>query len=211
MTAGDVAAILLAAGESSRMGRLKQLLPWAGATLLEWQVAQMRDAGVADVVAVLGHEAAAIRDAVGKLPARVVVNESYMEGRASSLRRGAEAIRDDAGAVLVLAVDQPRPAAVTRRLIERWRESGALLVVPAAGGRRGHPVLVDGSLLAELRSVSEAELGLRAVTERHAASTELVEIEDASVNLDLNTPADYASAYAKFPSDSSGPFLPESL
>ena len=207
----SVAAILLAAGESSRMGRLKQLLPWAGATLLEWQVAQMRDAGVADVVVVLGHEAAAIRDAVGRLPARVVVNESYREGRASSLRRGAEAIRDDAGAILVLGVDQPRPAAVTRRLIERWRESEALLVVPTAGGRRGHPVLVDGSLLAELRSVSEAELGLRAVTERHAAATDLVEIEDTSVHLDLNTPADYASAYAKLSSDSSGLSPPESL
>jgi molybdenum cofactor cytidylyltransferase len=193
-----VAAIILAAGESSRMGQLKQLLPWAGTTLLAWQVGQMRLAGAEEVVVVLGHEAQAIRQQAGDLPARVIVNEGYTEGRASSLRAGAEALPDDTGAVLILSVDQPRPAAIARALIERWQETGAPLVLPGFGERRGHPVLVDGSLLDELRNVTEAELGLRAVTERHGPEAEIVPIENMNLNVDLNTPADYTTAYVMF-------------
>jgi molybdenum cofactor cytidylyltransferase len=194
----SIAAIILAAGESTRMGRLKQLLPWGETTLLAWQAAQMRKAGATDVIVVLGHEADAIRAAVGDLDVRLVVNEAYQEGRASSLRCGADAVADDVAAVLILGVDQPRPAAVSHALIARWQETKALLVIPSYGGRRGHPVLADGSLLAELRSVTEEELGLRAVTERHLKSTELVILQDQTISLDLNTPADYQSAYVMF-------------
>jgi molybdenum cofactor cytidylyltransferase len=180
------------------MGRLKQLLPWGETHLLAWQVEQMRAAGADDVVVVLGHQAEAIRDAAGDLNARIVVNDAYQEGRASSLRCGAGALDEDVSAVLILGVDQPRPASVSRALVDRWGETGALLVMPAYLGRRGHPVLADGSLLPELRRVTEADLGLRAVTERHAASTDLVAIENESVILDLNTPADYETAYVMF-------------
>jgi len=192
-----IAAIILAAGESTRMGRPKQLLPWGGTTLLAWQVRQMREAGVDEVVVVLGHAAAEVRPAVPP-EARVVVNEAYRQGRASSLRCGAAAVSDDAGAVLVLSVDQPRPASLSRRLIERWRETGAPIVSPRFPRRFGHPVLVDGSLLGELRAVDEATLGLRAVIDRHAAEAEALPVEDDRVDVDLNTPADYEAALAAF-------------
>ena len=192
-----IAAIILAAGESTRMGRPKQLLPWGGTTLLAWQVRQMREAGVDEVVVVLGHAAADVRPAVPP-EARVVVNEAYRQGRASSLRCGAAAVSDDAGAVLVLSVDQPRPASLSRRLIERWRETGALIVSPRFPRRFGHPVLVDGSLLGELRAVDEATLGLRAVIDRHAAEAEALPVEDDRVDVDINTPADYEAALAAF-------------
>jgi molybdenum cofactor cytidylyltransferase len=193
-----ICALILAAGESTRMGRLKQLLPWDGTTLIDWQVRQMREAGAGDVVVVLGHEAATVGAALKDSPTRVVVNEGYREGRATSVRRGAEALPDDAGAVLVLSVDQPRPAWIARKLIESWRESGASLAIPSVARRRGHPLLVAGALLSELRGVTEAEMGLRAVTERHAHETLVVPIERAVVRFDLNTPADYESALASF-------------
>ena len=193
-----IAAIILAAGESTRMGRPKQLLPWGGTTLLAWQVGQMREAGVDEVVVVLGHAAVEVRPAVPP-EARVVVNDAYKEGRASSLRCGAQAVSDDAGAVLVLSVDQPRPASLSRRLIKRWREKkGAPIVSPRFPRRFGHPVLVDGSLLGELRAVDEATLGLRAVIDRHAAKAEALPVEDDRVDVDLNTPADYEAALAAF-------------
>ncbi len=80
-----VAAILLAAGESQRMGSLKPLLAWQGATLIEYQIAQLREAGVADVIAVLGRRAQDILPLVTAAGARGIINENYREGRASSL------------------------------------------------------------------------------------------------------------------------------
>jgi len=195
-----IAAIILAAGESSRMGRLKQLLPWGGKTLLAWQVGQARAAGADDVVVVLGHEASRIRDEAGDLEARIVINEGYREGRASSLRRGAEAVADGVEAVLVLSVDQPRPESVLTALVDAWRDGRPLLAMPAYRGRRGHPVLADGALLAELRLVTEEGLGLREVTERHRDETAVIEIDNPVVNLDLNTPADYATAFRTYAS-----------
>jgi molybdenum cofactor cytidylyltransferase len=195
-----IAALILAAGESTRMGRLKQLLPWAGLTLVDWQVAQMREAGVDDVVVVLGHDAEAVRAAMQSPDARVVVNEGYREGRASSLRAGAEALDEGISAVLVLSVDQPRPAWLSRRLIDRWRETHAPIVSPRFSRRFGHPVLLDGALLPELRAVDEASLGLRAVIQRHSANADAVAIANDAIDVDLNTPADYATALQSFTS-----------
>jgi molybdenum cofactor cytidylyltransferase len=196
-----IAALILAAGESTRMGRLKQLLPWAGLSLIDWQVVQMRDAGVDDVVVVLGHDAEAVRAGIQAPDARIVVNQSYREGRASSLRAGAWALEDSIGAVLILSVDQPRPSWLSRRLIDRWRETSAPIVSPRFSRRFGHPVLVAGSLLPELRAVDEASLGLRAVIQRHAATAEAVPIANDAIDVDLNTPADYAAALQSFNSD----------
>jgi molybdenum cofactor cytidylyltransferase len=180
------------------MGRLKQLLPWDGMTLIDWQVSQMLLAGVDDVVVVLGHEAATVRAGLTNRSARPVVNEDYREGRASSLRCGAAAVTDAAEAVLILSVDQPRPAWVSRLLIERWRTNGAAIALPALGGHRSHPVLISGALLPELRTVREEDFGLRAVLERHAAEIDVLPIANASIDKDLNTPADYEAAYAAF-------------
>jgi molybdenum cofactor cytidylyltransferase len=151
------------------------------------------------VIVVLGHDAAAIRPAVPDT-ARIVLNEGYREGRATSLRRGAEAVLEDAEAVVILSVDQPRPAWVSRLLIERRRSGPAPIVSPRFPRRFGHPVLVDASLLAELRRVDDATLGLRAVVERHKAEAVSVPIENEQVDVDLNTPADYEAALAAFAS-----------
>ncbi|HLF80069.1 MAG TPA: nucleotidyltransferase family protein [Dehalococcoidia bacterium] len=194
-----VAAIILAAGESTRMGRLKQLLPWGGTTLIAWQVAQMREAGADEIVVVLGHAAEQIRPAVPE-GVRVALNQAYKEGRATSLRYGAEAVSDDAEAVLILNIDQPRPSWVSRRVLQRWRETRAPIVSPRFAGRSGHPVLISGTLLPELRNVEEVTLGLRAVMERHAKEAAEVSISNANLDVDLNTQADYEAALSAFES-----------
>jgi molybdenum cofactor cytidylyltransferase len=191
-----IAAILLAAGESTRMGRLKQLLPWAETTLIAWQVDQLREAGADDIVVVLGHQAERVRAAVPGM-ARAVVNEAYLEGRASSLRHGAEAIRD-ADAILILSVDQPRPAWLSQLLIEHWRQTQAVVVSPRFPRRFGHPVLVAGALLPELRAVTEETLGLRAVIDRHLADADSFPVDNDRIDVDLNTPTDYETALASF-------------
>ncbi len=188
-----IAALLLAAGESTRMGRLKQLLPWDGAPLVAWQVHQLHEAGADDVVVVLGHAAEQIRPAV-PAEARVVVNEAYKQGRATSLKCGAEALPDDVEAVLILSVDQPRPSWLSRLLIERWRSEPALIVSPRFARRFGHPILVDGSLVQELREVSDETLGLRAVIDRHVDRAASLPVSNDAVDVDLNTPDDYEHA-----------------
>lgn len=192
------AAILLAAGESTRMGRLKQLLPWGGSTLVAWQVRQMLEAGVDEVIVVLGHEADRIEPALAGVPCRVVVNEAYRQGRASSLRCGAGAVSNDAEAVLVLSVDQPRPAWLSRGVLEAWRTTGALIVSPRFARGFGHPVLLSGSLVPELRQVADETLGLRAVIDRHVGAATSLTVRNSAIDVDLNTPRSYAEALASF-------------
>jgi CTP:molybdopterin cytidylyltransferase MocA len=186
------------------MGRPKPLLPWDGSTLVAWQAEQLRQAGAEDVVVVLGYEADAVRAALPE-GVRPVLNRDYVLGRASSLRVGAGAVEDVVEAVVVLGVDQPRPAWVTRLLIEARRESDAAVALPRFGERRGHPVVVAGRLLPELRSAGEAERGLRAVIVRHEPETLVVACASAVVDLDLNTPAEYESAVAAYRRGDWGP------
>ncbi|MCH8066632.1 MAG: nucleotidyltransferase family protein [Chloroflexi bacterium] len=197
------AAILLAAGESARMGRPKPLLPWGEATLIEYQVQELRAAGVDDIVAVLGHEADAVRPRVPD-GVRIVVNEAYLEGRASSLRAGAKALDDSASPAVVLNVDQPRPRDLLRTLLAAHGEGGTAITLPVYEGKRGHPVIVDGSLLAELRNASEEDRGLRGIIAAHDDDVHEVEVQSSIARLDINTPADYERALAAFGLTGSG-------
>src|SRR3990172_7530604 len=150
-----IAAILLAGGESTRMGVPKPLLEWGGYTLIEYQLAQLK--GPLDrVVVVLGHRADDVLPYVRSAGAQAVANELYAEGRASSLRVGAAALPDDTTPTLTLNVDQPRPHDVIARLVDVHRHSGSLLTIPTYQEKSGHPPVLDGSLLPELREVSEA-------------------------------------------------------
>jgi molybdenum cofactor cytidylyltransferase len=196
--AGEVWAILLAAGESSRMGRPKPLLDWDGITLLQWQVGRLHEAGVQEVVVVLGARAAEIEPSARSSGARVVINREFASGRASSLRAGAAAVSGDAGWIVVLSVDQPRPAWVTRRLLAEAQRSGALVAAPRHKGRGGHPVVLAGALLPEVLTAAEETEGLRAIVRRHADSTLAVEFANSCVIVDLNTPAEYEAALAAF-------------
>ena len=193
-----VAAILLAGGESTRMGVPKPLLEWGGYTLIEYQLAQLKGPPLDRVVVVLGHHADDVLPYVRSAGAQALVNELYAEGRASSLRVGAAALPDDTTAVLILNVDQPRPHDVVARLVDVHRHSGSLITVPTFEEKRGHPPVLDGSLLPELREVSEATQGLRAVIARHEADVRELAFETAAVLLDLNQPQEYQRARASY-------------
>ncbi len=193
-----IAAILLAGGESSRMGTAKPLLKWGGNTLIEYQLAQLKEPPVDRLVVVLGHRADEVLPYVRGSGAQALINELYAEGRASSLRLGAAALPDKTTAVLVLSVDQPRAHDVIARLVDVHRHSGSLITVPTYDEKRGHPPLLDGSLLPELREVNEAMQGLRAVIERHAADVNELPFETSTVLLDLNRLQEYQTARASY-------------
>lgn len=192
-----IAALLLAGGESTRMGDLKPLLPWGDATLIEYQIAQAK--AVCDrVVVVLGHRAEDLLPLVHRAGALALVNELYAEGRAASVRMGAAAVEDDIDAILVLNVDQPRPADVLSRLAGEHLRSRSLISVPTFEGKRGHPPVFAASLLPELRQVREETQGLREVLRRH--DTDIVEapFDTPVVLLDMNRPEDYERARREY-------------
>jgi molybdenum cofactor cytidylyltransferase len=191
----NAVAILLAAGESRRMGTPKPLLEWQDTTLIEYQIAQLRGAGCNPVIVVLGNAAEDIRPLAERAGAHVVVNERYTEGRASSLRAGAKAI-ENADIIVILNVDQPCPTSIVRKLIE---EHSSDITLPTHDGHRGHPVVVAGTLLPELRNVDEAAHGLRAVVSRHEVNE--IEFDSRIVSLDVNTPEDYEEAKKIFDSE----------
>jgi molybdenum cofactor cytidylyltransferase len=194
-------ALLLAAGESTRMGKPKALLPWRGGTLLEYQVEQLVASGVEGVLLVLGHEAERIRGVVGRLPrTTIVLNRDFARGKTSSVRAGMDAVPAEADAVLVLAVDQPRPAALIRELRQHHEMEGSLITVPAFGRRCGHPTIFARPLFLEMRSITEETQGLRAVRQRYRDSTRVLETANRAPLIDINTPDDYQDALAFFTS-----------
>jgi molybdenum cofactor cytidylyltransferase len=195
---GVPAAILLAAGLSTRMGRPKPLLPWDGRPLVRFQVEQLLAAGIEDVVVVTGHEAEAVQAALHDVAVRVAYNPEYAAGRAGSVRTGASAVRGDAPFVVILNVDQPRPAELIGALVCGHVASGAAITVPVFEGRRGHPAIFAGALLPELRAVAEETEGLRAVMRRHAADVHEAPVSDPRALLDTNTPEAYQAARRAF-------------
>lgn len=198
-----LAAIVLAAGASRRMGRPKPLLPWHDRTLLEHELDVLRDAGLDHVAVVVGAGADSLRRAIG--PGHpLVFNPRWGSGRATSLARGAWALRaalhdELPEAILVQNVDQPTTTAVIGCLLDALRSSGADAVQPvyrdAEGVEHGgHPVLLAGSLLPALLVATEASEGLRGVLS--GRRVEQLSIDDPTVGLDLDTPEAYEAARA---------------
>lgn len=186
-----VAAIVLAAGASRRMGSPKPLLPWGGTTLLRWELDQLLLSCVDEIVVVTGSHADEVRRSLDDGSRYCVFNARWAQGRATSLARGATELlapdREPPEAVVVVNVDQPTRHDIVDRLVEELRSSGAEVVQPSYGGKGGHPVVLAGSLLGELAEVNEATLGLRAVLDRHPPRTVAMDGEPV-VRLDLDTP-----------------------
>jgi molybdenum cofactor cytidylyltransferase len=190
-----IPAIVLAAGRSTRMGSAKAALPLgAGETFLARIVRTFLDAGVDDVVVVLGHDAEAIAAsfAPSGLPARFVVNHDYDRGQLSSLVAGLGVIdRPGVTAALVTLVDVPlvSPATV-RAVVERYRTTHAPIVRPTSGARHGHPLLIDRRLFDELRG-GDPDAGAKPIIRAHASAIGDMAIDDEGAFTDIDTRDEY--------------------
>ena len=191
-------AILLAAGESSRMGQLKALLPWQGTTLIEYQINSLLAAGVQHVVVVLGHDSDRLEPIVDSVAgASWVLNPDYLQGKTTSLKIGVSALDGQSVSdVLLLNVDQPRTSDTVQKLLERHLASQYVITIPTYVGKGGHPIFLSSTLLSEMAAIEEETKGLLAVVRRHAEATERLEMNDPSVLWDLNTPEQYEKALA---------------
>ena len=186
-----IPAIVLAAGRSTRMGEAKAALPIAaGETFLTRIVRTFLEAGVDDVVIVVGHDADRVVRSFAQsgLAARFVVNREYDRGQLSSLIAGLGVVdRPGVVAALVTLVDVPLVTAATvRAVVERYRETRARIVRPTSGARHGHPLLVDRSLFDELRAAA-GDAGAKPIVRAHATPQGDIEIADEGAFLDIDT------------------------
>jgi molybdenum cofactor cytidylyltransferase len=193
--ASVIPAIVLAAGRSSRMGRAKAALPLDGGdTFLTRIVRTLLEAGVDDVVVVVGHEPDAIASAfvASGLPARFVVNHEYDRGQLSSLVAGLGVVdRPGVVAVLMTLVDVPLIAPSTvRAVIDAYRRTHAPIVRPTSGSRHGHPLLIDRSLFAEIRAADPAA-GAKPVIRAHVSAAGDIAIADEGAFIDIDTQEEY--------------------
>jgi len=188
-----IAAVILSAGESSRMGRPKALLPIGSQTFIEKIVGALRQAGLENIIVILGYDAEAMRQKITHLPVTILVNPDYRKGQLSSLRVAIRHLlaNDRCSGLLVHLVDHPYiDAALVNLLIERFEDSGKLIAVPRFHGKRGHPVIFARSLFGELLNAPEDQ-GAKAVVNAHRDETLEIETEDEGITLDIDTPELY--------------------
>ena len=202
----DVVALLLAAGESERMGTPKALLEWHGQPLLSHQIQQIQKSRLSECIVVLGKDAGLLLPLLHAplrpgWKARPVYNPRYQEGKCASIQAGLAAIATPPDGILVASVDQPLDAALLNALLRtaetEWEKCDAAgrrsIIVPAFHGRSGHPPLFRAALFAELMGVNEETQGLKAIVRRHPSRVLHMPWHDPGILLNLNTPLDLAT------------------
>ena len=197
-----VTAIVLAAGQSRRMGRFKQLLPLDGVTVIETVIERL--GGITErnfelsTVVVLGHRADEVERRLRGRNLACVVNQGYREGMVTSVQSGVLAAEPDSAGYLFCLGDQPDLNTGVVRKILYCAESGAAgIVVPTHKGKRGHPVYICRGYREEILALT-ADQGLNTVTRKHAGDTLELAVDAAEVLEDLDTPADYARLGNRF-------------
>jgi len=187
----QIAAIILAAGASTRFGQPKQLLDWGSVPLLAHVGDVALSAGLEPVIVVLGCQAKAVRAALDALSVQIVTNWRWEQGMSTSVQVGLAALPPEAQAAIFLQCDQPLITAdLLRALVVCFEETGAAIVHPTTAGRRSTPVLFARRLFPELAAVSGDEGG-RSLIARYADDVATVEVAEPDVLADIDTPADY--------------------
>jgi molybdenum cofactor cytidylyltransferase len=191
-----IVAAILSAGESSRMGRPKALLPIDGVRFIEKIVTSLRLTRVGKIMVVLGHNAAEMRERISDLQVDLVINPAYKQGQLSSLAaaiRSIEAGNDSerVDGILVHLVDHPYiDADLVNLMIDRFYETKKLIVVPRYQNRRGHPVIFSRALFGELLAVP-LDQGAKAVVHAHREDTLEIDTNYEGAIIDIDTPEEY--------------------
>jgi molybdenum cofactor cytidylyltransferase len=188
-----ISAVILSAGESSRMGRPKALLPIDGQTFVEKIVGALKQTSVGKVIVVLGYNAEEMRQRIEHLPVEILVNPDYKLGQLSSLQVAVRRLEPEADCdgMLVHLVDHPYIGSkLVDIMIERFHASGKLIVVPRHGDKRGHPVIFSRELFGELLA-APMDQGAKAVLNAHRGDTLEIDTEDVGITLDIDTPELY--------------------
>jgi molybdenum cofactor cytidylyltransferase len=186
------AAIILAAGESRRMGRAKAFLPFRGGTFIS-NIAEVLGQRCSPVIAVFGFDAARLIELARPLGIRAVENPDYPLGMLTSLQAGLRALPNEADAAFFTLVDHP---AISLSTVDALLRSKASIAIPRFESTRGHPVLIRREIMREFLAEPVASK-VRDVIDRHAAEIEYIEVGDPGIADDIDDPALYEKLLAR--------------
>lgn len=187
----QIAAIILAAGYSSRMTGWKPLLPLGNTSVVEHVISTFQKAGVTEIVVVAGHRAPELAAAIQGKSVRCVVNESYDKGMYASVVTGVRALSAETEAFFLLPVDAPLIKNHSIRLLARHFSAGTCgILYPVFQGQRGHPPLIS-TRFTPLILASAPSGGLRSLLEEHEDSAQEVALLDEGILMNMNTQEDY--------------------
>lgn len=187
-----ISAIILAAGESKRMGQPKMLLRWGNTTVLEHVISVFMQPGVEDIVVITGGVRERIENAIGNYPVQCVYNNEYASGEMlSSIQMGLRALQSQVEAALIGLGDQPQvQEGSVRKVCEAFQKTKSNIVVPSYQMRRGHPWLVTRGYWSELLELKSPQ-SPRDFLNAHQNEIHYVNTDDPHILADLDTPEDY--------------------
>ena len=186
-----VVGVVLAAGESRRMGKLKALLPFGERTVIEQVIHDLLQVDLDGVAVVLGHRAAEIAAVVESLPVQIVYNADYRQGMTSSAQAAMREIEPVPEAYMLALVDQPHLGSEpAQRVLEAFRQSQQGLVIPTYQGKRGHPIALSSKYRDEALALGPDQ-GLNLVTRGHPDDTMEIPLADDFILQDMDYPEEY--------------------
>ena len=194
-------AIILAAGESRRMGKQKLLLPFGEKTMIETVIDNAVQSKVDEVLVVLGSGAEKIAEKIKssflekslskKKHVKTTVNPEFRQGMLSSIQWGVKSLPEDTRAALVMLGDQPLiPGSVIDKIVDAHKQTQKGIVLPVYNKKRGHPILIDMKYRDEVKRISP-DTGLRALVHNHAEDILEIEVDVPGVLRDIDTVEDY--------------------
>ncbi|HKK42796.1 MAG TPA: nucleotidyltransferase family protein [Bacteroidales bacterium] len=194
----DIWSVVLAAGESKRMGFPKMLLDFNGSTMIGKVIDTIIESEAGSILVVLGAERESIIEILSGYKINTCYNEHYKDGMLSSVQCGIRNVPANAGAVLVFQGDQPLIKAQTiNAIIDAYRTTGRNILIPVNGGRRGHPVLIGMKYREEIYTLN-AKIGLRELMLKNRDDILEVETSDQGILRDFDTYEEYRNEINKF-------------
>ena len=192
-------AIILAAGQSKRMGKPKPLLRFGDKTFLEQIISVLKLSDVDRITVVLGAEAETIKNSVDLSGTNIVINKDYLKGQLSSLIAAIEDTPEETEAILLCLADAPFVSKeVVNKIVSKFGETNNPIIVPVFNGKRGHPTLFSKSLFNELLNAPEDQ-GARYVLYSNEEKVLEVEISESGFLIGIDTPDEYKSHFGADP------------
>ncbi len=184
-------AMILAAGESKRMGKPKLLLPFGEKTIIETVIDSVVQSKVEKVLVILDSNREKIEEKIKSFPLEIAVNPNFQSGMLSSVQFGFQALPENTQAVLVVLGDQPAiSSAIIDKIIDAYKRTGKGIVLPVYKNERGHPVLIDMKYRNEVENLSP-DIGLRGTVYNHPEDILEVEVETSSILRDIDDLENY--------------------
>ena len=198
MNKAPFAAVILAAGYSSRMGKFKPLLSLGDKTVLESTVSTFRLPFISDILVVVGHNREKIVSHVAHQLITLVENPNYEEGMFSSIQAGVSQLPSSTDAFFIMPVDIPFVLSDTiKKLVDAYNKNSDHIIRPQYQGRFGHPPLIPSRLIPTILN-SNGDGGLRKVLRHHREMTVPLPVIDPAIHRDLDFPEDYRKAMKDF-------------